>query len=155
MDEIMENKIKNLIMAGKFQDAKNELSTINEKTLEGILLNIGYDESNICAYAFVCFLLQRDETVNYHTLASTLMENAFCHLEGAYQVAFYHTCRAIDLCPDDIDLHETLLFFNDIPEKVITDEEAKEIAQKILQKKPTSEQARRILSQNLTQDKNK
>jgi hypothetical protein len=93
--------------------------------------------------------MREHETLEYHRWAITLLKIAFCHLKGAYQTAFYHTQRAIELAPHDVDLQESLLFFNDIPDKVITDEEAQVIAQDILLKKPTSEPAQRILQQQL------
>ena len=57
----MENKIKNLIMLGNFKQAEKELNNnnINEKILENILLDIAFNEKNICSYTFLCFLLSK------------------------------------------------------------------------------------------------
>lgn len=143
----VEHKIKSLILAGEFLDTRKLLHEIDQEKLAKVLLDIGYDEESICAYSFTCFLMLEKETAEYHCLASEILIHAFPHLVGAYKTALFHIRRSIELCPEDIELEETLLFFNSIPEKLISDEEAKKIAQVVLLKKPTSEPAQRILSQ--------
>ncbi|WP_278343214.1 hypothetical protein [Parageobacillus thermoglucosidasius] len=55
-----------------------------------------------------------------------------CHLPDAYASALYHAKRAVELSPEDVSLKEHLLLFYEIPEKLISKEEAKAIAQEIL-----------------------
>ena len=143
----MHNKIKNLIMNGEFLEAKKFINLIDYEELRNMLLDIGYNKGNICSYAFTCYLLLEKEIVPYHYLASEILNHAFPHLIGGYESSLYHIRRALELCPNDIDLKENLLFFNKIPGKVLSDEEAKKIAQEILQIKPTSRAAQRILQQ--------
>lgn len=97
-------------MTGQFLIAQKELKFLDQKTFEQAILEIGCDEINICSYAFICFLLRKHEASYYHSLASTLLSAAFCHLEGGYYAAIYHARRAIDLSPNDIQLQENLLF---------------------------------------------
>jgi hypothetical protein len=106
-----------------------------------MLLDIGYNEESICSYAFICFLLLEKETVQYHCLASEILNNAFPHLVGGYESSMYHIRRAIELSPDDVELKENLLFFNEIPQKLLSNEEVKKISKEILQKKPNSKVA--------------
>lgn len=142
----METKIKNLILVGKFLDAKQEASLIDSKKLEDILLGIGCDEINICAYSFICFLLQQRETAEYHSIAWMLLSSAFSHWNGAYYAALHHARKAIELSPQDIELLEMILFLNVIPEKVVDDEEAKTVAKEILQKNPQHQTAQNFLA---------
>lgn len=144
-------KITGCILSGEFLETRSLLNELSQKDLEDLLFVMGCDEGSITVYAFVCFLIRENETVQLHLLASKLLNIAFCHLEGAYQSSLYHTLRAIELCPDDIALKEALLFFNIIPEKIISNEKAKKIAQEILQIKPDSAPALDMLVNRLKQ----
>jgi hypothetical protein len=59
------------------------------------------------------------------------------------------------MSPDDITLKEALLFFNIIPEKIISDEKAQKIAQEILLINPDSAAANDMLINRLNQPNNK
>ena len=141
-----EKEIKNLILGGEFLEAKKNLHEISHAILRDLLLEIGYDEESICAYSFICFLMINHETVEFHCLASEIMNNAFPHLPGGYETSLYHIRRAVELELDDIELEENLLFYNSLPHKLVDDEEARKIAEKVLIKKPTSITAKRILA---------
>ena len=127
-----------LIRQGEFLKAYKLFDQIDHATLEGVLFGLGCDEENLCAYSFACFLLLKKETIQMHSLASGLLNIAFCHYNGAYQTSLYHSKRSIELQPDDISLQEDLLFFNVVPEKIISNKEAHKIALEILQKSHSS-----------------
>jgi tetratricopeptide (TPR) repeat protein len=150
----MKNKIKDLILRSRFLEAEKEIAFLGEKDLEDILHEIAFDERSICAYTFLAFLIREHEALEWHLFASHLLNIAFCQLEGAYERSLYHIRRAIELRPDDITLKESLLFFNDIPEKVLSDKKAINIAREILHINPASGLAARILSKRLAQNKN-
>ncbi len=143
MDKItVESKMKNLILSGEFLEAKYFLDKVNKDIFEKIIFEIGCDEESLCAYSFICFLIKNNETVEFHCLASELLNIAFPHWIGSCQTSLYHIKRAIELKPNDITLKEALLFFNVIPEKLISDEEAKRIANNILKENPNSKVAK-------------
>jgi hypothetical protein len=131
----IETKLKELIASGNFLEAKKMLPHIAHKKLAATLFDIGYHDENNCAYAFVCFVMLEDETVNYHCLASEIMTLAFPHLNGGYETALFHIRRAMELDPSDIELDETLLFFHSLPNKLVSDEEAQRVAVKLLARK--------------------
>jgi hypothetical protein len=138
MDKIVNAKtLKELIISGKFGKVKEVLARCEKDLLEKVLFEIGCDEESICAYAFVSCLIQYDEKVETHCLASELLNIAFPHLKGAYQTSLYHLRRAVELDPNDLSLIEGLLFFNSIPEKLISDEEARDISTDLIQRKAT------------------
>jgi hypothetical protein len=147
MGEIMNIKLEitKYILAGEFLETKKLLKQLLSVELEDLLFVIGCDNGSITAYAFVCFLIQEHETIQWHLFASRLLNIAFCHLDGAYQSSLYHLLRAIELRPNDISLKEALLLFNVIPEKIIDDSKAKKIAQEILRIKPDSAAALDVL----------
>ena len=147
MDKIkVEDKLKKLILSGKFLESKYFLDKLNKDIFEKIIFEIGCDEESICAYSFICFLIKNHETVELHCLASEVLNIAFPHLIGSCQTSLYHIKRAIELKSDDISLKEALLYFNVIPEKLVSDKEAKEIAQKILKEKSDSSVAKFALN---------
>ncbi len=144
MGKIMEKQIQQLILVGKFFEAKKLLGDIIPEQLRTILLNIGFNDNNICAYSFICFLISEHETLEYHSLASEILIHCFPQF-GGYAAALHHVRKGIQLNPDDVEMIEMLLFFHDIPEKLVNDEEAKIIATKVIKKKPASIPAREII----------
>ena len=88
----------------------------------------------------------RDPGARGHGLASdVLASGALCQLPGAYQIAWYHARRAVELAPDDIGYREFLLFFYGNPEALLTRAEAVAIAQDLLVRDPGNEAARSVL----------
>lgn len=57
--------------------------------------------------------------------------DAICHVEGAYQIAFFHNQRLLELVPDSVKYLEWMLSFYDV--KVIDKEKALGITKKILE----------------------
>ena len=153
MDKIIIVKtLKELILRGDFGKARLLLSQCEKDSLETVLFEIGCDEENICAYAFVSCLIQCNENVEYHCLASELLNIAFPHLKGAYQTSLYHLRRAIELDPSDLSLVEGLLFFYELPEKLISEEEARNIVDEALKKNPESPIARSVFDDYFSKD---
>lgn len=138
--------LENLILAGKFTEAKRIIRSLSFLKLRDILLNIGFSSGSMTVYAFVCCMLIEEENRELHYLASLILSQAINHLEGAYSVALYHARRAVELRPDDVELKEYLLFFYEIPEGLITKEEATNISKEILKIKPTSKVASKVLA---------
>ncbi|MCA1032527.1 hypothetical protein LCL95_16060 [Bacillus timonensis] len=141
----MKEKVKQLIMSGDFKEAKVLIEKESGDFLKQIILELGFDEESIGAYSFVFHLITINETSDFHYLASELLSTALCHLPDAYSIALYHARRAIELNPKDVSLKEYLLLFHDIPEQLISKEEAKEIARDIVNIMPNSTVAQNIL----------
>lgn len=68
-----------------------------------------------------------------HDLAYLLMVQPLCHLDYAYFIAYKHAKRAAQLTDyADVSLLENLLFLQGVPDRIVEDEEAEEVARKIL-----------------------
>lgn len=149
----MENKLKKLILSGEFLKAKTLVKEFNKESFKRILLEIGCDEESICAYSFVCFLIKDNETVEYHLLASIVLQIAFPYLNGAYQSALYHMRRVVEMCPTNIEAKEELLWFYELPEKLISEEEARSIVDEALKKNPESPIAKSVFDRYFSKNK--
>lgn len=71
------------------------------------------------------------------------------HLEGAYQAAFFHAKKAVGLSPNDISYKEYLLLFYEIPEQLLTKEEATDIAKEILEEDPENKVSLFVLKREI------
>jgi len=133
--------IKN-VSEGDFSAARELVNRFSQEEMEEYLLELAYDTGSILPYSFVCTLLAERETTELHFSASLLMSQPLCHIQDGYKAALYHARNAVRLSPDDLSLKMYLLFFNHIPEKLISDQEALEIASDILKADPQNELAR-------------
>lgn len=127
---------KQAIVKGDFSKAKYLSIHMDLETLTDTLYLIAYDDETITPYGFVNYLLLDKESSELHYLASFLLSMGLNHLEGAYQTAFFHAKKAVELSPNDISYKEYLLLFYEIPEQLLTKEEATDIAKEILEEDP-------------------
>ena len=135
-----------LILKGHFEEAKKITKKLASKELRDALFRIAYDRNSIAPYGFICFLLQGKETPQLHTIAAVLLSHGINHLPNAYNLALYHARRATEMSPD-WENKEYLLFFHELPEKLISDEEALKIAKEILKINSNSKAAKEILEE--------
>lgn len=105
-------------------------------------LEVAFDTDDLAVYEILCDQIQVKQTADWEETASLLMSQPFCHHPHAYERAYEHAKRAVKLDASRIDLKEYLLFFNAIPDKLMTDAEANELANLILKLRPTSKVAK-------------
>lgn len=116
-------------------------SLVHEVVLD-TFLEVAFDTDNLAVYEIVCNLIQVEQTAELEEAASLLMSQPFCHHPHAYERAYEHAKRAVELDTRRIDLKEYLLFFNTIPDKLMTDAEANDLAIEILKLRPSSQVAK-------------
>lgn len=139
IDEIIEQ-----IKQGKYYDIEKRFEMMNNFEIRDVMMNIAYSTESICTYSFICYMIQQKGTVNWINLAIDILLNPLCFIEGAYAVALFHT-RQLWEFDKSSDVMKKILFFYDIPEKLIGEEEAIEIAKKLLVIEPNNEIAISIL----------
>ena len=100
------------------------------------------EAANSTILDFLSFLLDENETALYHLLTAMALIQ-MCWLKDAYQLAYMHACALLKLEPT-AEHKEFMLFFFDIPEKILSKEQAFILAKEILLEKPTSIAANRI-----------
>ena len=64
------------------------------------------------------------------------------HIDGCELIGLYHAIEADKLKPMDANILEIILYYNHIPEKILTDEEALIYSKKLLMVKPDSDIAK-------------
>lgn len=145
-DTTLKDELKVLVSVGGFTKARELLKNMNIDEIRDALLELSYDTGSIAPYSFICSILCDEESADFHYLASALLSISLNHLVGAYNAGLYHARRAVELAPEDASFKEYLLFFHNIPEELITKEEAIEIAKEVVKQIPNSKVALDILN---------
>ncbi|PSL40885.1 hypothetical protein B0H99_10317 [Planomicrobium soli] len=142
----MGDRLEELILQGNFNEAKQLYAQTSFKSFSHELLSTAFDNESLANYSFLAMLLLEGEDEKLHDLAYLVLSQPLCHIEGAYASALYHAQRAVELTDfKNVKRLENLLFLNIVPEKVVSDEKAKEIASKILVLDPENEVAQEML----------
>ncbi len=142
----LSNEFELLILKGEFERAKKIVKKFSNKELKDILFQISYSSGSIAPYGFICFLLQEYETSELHLMAAVLLSHGINHLPNAYNLALFHARRAVSLEPNSGN-KEFLLFFHELPEKLISDNDAIKIAKEILKETSNSKIAKEIIDE--------
>lgn len=137
-------KIKVKLIYGEYQEIEQICRNQTEAEIRDLMMNVAYDTENLSVYGFIQYMIRRTENANWIKLAVDIMLNPFSFMEGAYSVALYHA-RELVLMERNIKNLERLLFFYNIPEKLINDEEAKNIAEEILKTDANNKVAQDII----------
>lgn len=139
--------LKKAIVTGKFDDARTLIINFSTNELSEVLCVIADDTKSIIVYTFICYLLIDKELPKYHIIAAEILSVPLFSIPGAYNTALYHVKRALELDPDNIYYKESLLFFYSIPDRLISRDEALEIAREIIKVDPTNVVALDIISE--------
>lgn len=76
-------------------------------------------------------MIYTTKKVEWIELAIDIMLHPLCFIEGAYSIALFHA-RELLAIVENVENLERILFFYNIPDKLVSKEEAQYIAQKIL-----------------------
>lgn len=145
-------QLERLIRGGLLSKAKELLPAISTRELYEVLLYLGCEERNLCAYTFTWFLMQEREDAELHYIAYRIVTLAWppLNMKGCYATGAFHLRRAMHLDPTNIKYAEHFLMLHTPPEHsshVIDDEEAEAIARRTLASKygTFSAAAKRVL----------
>ncbi|MFB4211504.1 hypothetical protein ACE1TH_06240 [Shouchella sp. JSM 1781072] len=148
------NAVSLLLKENHYTNANRLIQTIGFESFLNELLESAYQEESINHYTFVTGWLVEEETYEKHMLAINLLFHPLCHVKGAYQASVYHVRRCMYLSQqDDLCSLENLLFLNEVPEKVVSDQEAQKVARAILNIKPHHKLAKQVI-QHLKKGRN-
>jgi hypothetical protein len=149
---------KDLIMRGRYIETRQILPMLSDDEIEQLIFEIAKRERNICAYDYVWFLMREcGEKAQLHSLLSIICRLIFDNQMGAKykknlhakELSFFHTYRAAELEPENIELQEKLLSLYEPGNESFDVEETKQLADRVLAAKPESFEGLRVLK-NLT-----
>jgi|GEM_PF-2337958 len=131
-----------------FEPLDKLANELDFEEFEQVLYGIAYDEvsgySNIFVYTYLLRMLGgKYDDWRIHLSISRLMGMILNHLDGGESIGLYHALEAHKLKPLDAGILEIILYYNHIPEKILTDEEALIYSKRLLLVKPNSDIAKR------------
>ncbi len=127
----MKDNIKLKLEQGKYLDVEDVCKGMNAFEIRDIFMSIAYETESINVYGFIAHMSQKQENIEWLKLAADIMLNPLCFIEGAYSIALFHAREllCIDRCVENL---ERILFFYNIPERLIDEDEACCIAEELL-----------------------
>ncbi|MGE0009975.1 MAG: tetratricopeptide repeat protein [Candidatus Babeliales bacterium] len=146
MDKNDIREFKNSLLQGDFDKAKLYIKDLDNEKIYDLIVEINFNDESMVSYCFLASLLHDNETAELHINAASFLTFFLFHIQGAYNSALYHLRQAIKLDPDNIEYQELLLHFNEIPDRLVSQDEAIAVAKNILKDKSDSSVALRILS---------
>ena len=136
-------RIIQLIYDMDFYNAKILFDELDNAEKSDLIIMEACTSNNIMIIGFVYFLLSKEKSCFNHELAAKVLIQ-MCWIDGAYNLAYLHACEMLKLEPS-IKNKEFILFFYNIPEKIISYEYAKELAEDIIRHDPDNEVALSVI----------
>lgn len=127
----MIDTIKLKIEQGKYIELEEICKEMDISKLRDVMLNIAYETESISVYGFIVYMTQKKDDVEWIKLAIDVLLNPLCFIEGSYSIALFHA-RELLSYDKNVENLERILFFYNIPEKLVDDAEAYRIAEEIL-----------------------
>lgn len=140
----MEQQIFQLLVHAEYEQAAALLQGCDSAQIRDILLQIACDKDSMAVIGFAQHLFTVTGDYFWYDCMITLLAGPLCFVEGAYALAY--RCARLVLAHERSEENLVqLLFFNDIPERLLPDPAARAIAQEVLSVNPEHPVAARIL----------
>lgn len=141
--------LSNAISYAKYDKAAELFKIVGKEETESILTTLSFEQDDITTYGFAIYMIEKDKgnKVFWLEMAIFLMEGPFCWIEGGYYVALHHMRQLLEE-EYSVENLTHLLSFNEIPGKLVSDQEAIKIAKEILLLDPNNEIANEYLKKS-------
>ena len=116
---------------GQYIEVEEICKEMSAFDFRDILMNIAYETESINVYGFIAHMTRKKENIEWLKLAVDILLNPLCFIEGAYSLALFHARELLNI-DRNVENLERILFFYNIPEKLVDDAEAYCIAEEIL-----------------------
>ncbi|KXB62215.1 hypothetical protein HMPREF3180_01667 [Leptotrichia wadei] len=154
-DENMLNVLKEVgvdILNVNYEEANKKRVNINKQEIYEIIWNMADITESFTFYGFSQYMYKKTENVIWLNLSTSLLSFTFCCVEGAYAVGIFHAREAVGI-EKNLENLVTLLSFYGLPEYLMDDEEAENIAKEILELDKNNERAIYVLNEILNSKK--
>jgi hypothetical protein len=155
IDEELLRGFVEMITRGRFIEARSLFPRLTQKEIYACLFATAKATSCFATYDFTWEVMRIfGESAYWHSLLADITLFVFKQpggdstklLDGAKELSFFHTYRAAELKPEDINLQEELLSLYELENECFDITETKILAEQVLAKKPESQQSQRVLS---------
>lgn len=107
----------------------------------------GPDSLGIAVYGLVSYMIRQDgESADLHEFAFAILVNSLCSVPGAYSLGLHHALQAVALQPSDVSRIELVLYFFEVPDRPLSNQDAERYARDALKLDPNNEVALEVLS---------
>lgn len=123
--------VKLKLKQGQYMEIEEICKEMDTLELRDIFINIAFETESINVYGFIAYMIRKQKNVEWLKLAVDIMLNPLCFIEGAYSIALFHARELLSIDRNAENL-ERILFFYNIPERLIDEGEARCIAEELL-----------------------
>lgn len=131
------NFIKLKLKQGNYTEVEKACAGLQMVKIRDVMMEIAYETESISVYGFIQHMIQKLGKEDWIRLAIDILINPLCCMEGAYSLALFHARELLKM-KKSIENLERILFFYNIPEKLIDESEALCIAKEILGMEPNN-----------------
>ncbi|QBO35839.1 hypothetical protein EQG49_04845 [Periweissella cryptocerci] len=134
------NDFKKLIQEDFDEAIEIAIKMDNVELIEMLNKSVDLDNS-VSMLFFVEELIEKKETAELHAAAMGIVTFSLSEESGAYQVGLRHIRKAIALEPNNLHYKEDLLYFYELPEMLVSLNEATAVAREVIQGNPNNKTA--------------
>ena len=141
---ILLKKLSTLLKFGKYEEAAKICSRHSLKEIKDSLLTEAYETSDFSFYSFSLYMFTETRKNEWIEISLSLVIGPLCFVDGAYSIGLFHA-RQLLANEYSIQNLEMLLFFYNLPEKLLENKEAIDIAKQLLVIDSNNKIAKKIL----------
>ncbi|GGB01192.1 hypothetical protein ERX37_08795 [Macrococcus hajekii] len=142
----MREQIEVLILDGQFERVRQLMTEHDFMEFEEAFIGAAQNTESVLFYTFIVEEMKKNETAELHDLAFLLLVYPLSELTDAFKAAYYHAERSVQLTESkEVKSLLQLLFLYTVPEPVLTDRQAYQVAKQILVLDPHNKIARDLM----------
>ncbi len=131
-EENLLKEIEEEILNAQYEQAAKKFNNMDDKDIHDMInFNIADRTESLSVYGFTQYMFKKTGNTLWLNLSVIIMVYALCWMEGAYAVGIFHARELVSL-EKNIDNLILLLSFYGLPEHLMDDKEAEEVAKEIL-----------------------